>query len=122
MKREIKFRDYDLETKQMRYFDLDHYDKNEHDCYGNIMQFTGVQDKKGNGIYEGDILEQWFMPPREVEWRGTAFIIDDGTSGIHNLDEYEPKDIKVIGNIYDTPELLIIPLSEEEKKENKKAD
>ena len=35
--REIKFRDFDFDTNTIRYFDLDMYNKYEHDNYGNIM-------------------------------------------------------------------------------------
>ncbi len=51
---DIKFRDYDYETKKMRFFDLDKYDRNEHD--GNIMQFIGKKDKNNKDIYEKDII------------------------------------------------------------------
>ena len=56
MLREIKFRDFCFDTNKMRYFDLDHYDKNEHDCFGTIMQFTGLVDKNGVEIYENDLI------------------------------------------------------------------
>lgn len=54
---ELKFRDFEPNLKQMRYFDLDTYDKNEHDAYGNIMRFIGLQDKNKKNIFEKDILK-----------------------------------------------------------------
>jgi hypothetical protein len=57
MNREIKFRDWNPETKEMRYFNLDGYDREVHDAYGNIMQFTGLLDKNGKEVFEGDIIK-----------------------------------------------------------------
>jgi len=57
MSREIKFRDWNPETKEMRYFNLDGYDREVHDAYGNIMQFTGLLDKNGKEIFEGDVIK-----------------------------------------------------------------
>jgi len=116
--REIKFRDYEPNLKQMRYFDLDGYDKQEHDAYGNIMQFTGLNDKNGKAIYEGDIIKR-------------VTIFEDGGCDVHlgilrhnELESsYYLHSIKnelsrsfgkpsknttyeVIGNIHENPELL----------------
>lgn len=76
------------------------------------MQSTGLKDKNGTEIYEGDIIQHsekpnpWFSYPFEViqartgEWRLDNFRC--GTVlAFSNQDELE-----VIGNIYENPELL----------------
>jgi len=70
-----------------------------------IMQFTGLKDKYGKEIYEGDILAferennfvKDYVYPFVVEWDSerAAWI------------QFSPKElVKVIGNIYENPELL----------------
>jgi uncharacterized phage protein (TIGR01671 family) len=68
-----------------------------------VMQYTGLVDKNGAGIYEGDIL------------RHTSFIKDcavitfrDGAfhCGLVPINTYHNSVIEVIGNIYENPELL----------------
>lgn len=61
-----------------------------------IMQYTGLKDKNGVEIYEGDIYSVWKDKgnPEVVEWRRGGFKLPN--------EEY----IEVIGNIYESPELL----------------
>ena len=116
--REIKFRFWDIESPYMyeweeiqqewesdvyqdAYFRQDHYI---------AMQYTGLKDKNGKEIYEGDILF-WvqFKAKYKCEWDNSLlrFSIkgkckDDDTS----LTFYNRKEFEVIGNIYENPELL----------------
>ena len=71
-----------------------------------IMQFTGLQDSEGVDIYEGDVVRtnsgKTFTFPSTFDFSksGPRFIWG---YRIH-LQGFEP--CKVIGNIYESPELL----------------
>jgi len=79
-----------------------------------VMQFTGLLDKQGKEIYEGDIvafesynsfLGAWLIECRlPVEYYGDRFCARTNDH-IHALN-FLPNHIEVIGNIYENPELL----------------
>ena len=89
---------------------------NEEDYFYDLMQYTGLKDKNGVEIYEGDILSTDLSRPYLiVEFRNGAFMYQCHHDGQNYYDFMEPanerlKDItkyhEVIGNIYENPELL----------------
>ena len=78
--------------------------------YGDIQQYTGLHDKIGREIYEGDILESNALLGNSQKTRTTD--IYAGASFLGNgllsnekiyMHNHQPE---VIGNIYENPELL----------------
>lgn len=111
--REIKFRTWDIKGKYFRELDMDVYMFLDGELYwdGNptdrfeLSQFTGLKDKNGKDIYEGDIVKtnegDWIA---KVVYSLDGFCCKDnegGFSGYCQWDKFE-----VIGNIYENPDLL----------------
>ncbi len=69
-----------------------------------LMQCTGLKDKNGKLIYEGDIVE-WERGWKETEMVNT--IIEIPQTFYEMADgAWTPESGKIIGNIYENPELL----------------
>lgn len=84
---------------------------------GALMQFTGLKDKNGKEIYEGDIIDCRDGKAEIVYIEIFAkFVMDFNLSGKKGLPDFEDRNyqdadtcmrsIEVIGNIYENPELL----------------
>lgn len=78
--------------------------KEEHGYEYILMQFTGLKDKNGKEIYEGDIVRSGEIVC-EIIWDETwcAFRAKRGLSLTERINCYV---WEIIGNIHETPELL----------------
>lgn len=67
-----------------------------------LMQFTGLKDKSGKEIYEGDLVKNENGVLRVVEFHDGSFTFGDyyfGSIGAGRV-------LEVVGNIYEDSELL----------------
>lgn len=85
-----------------------------------LMQYTGLKDKNGKEIYEGDIVEtiqptgcKTFMPDGQIKlnsWVNKSSSVvewqDDNTPGWKGCLRYGSGTLEIIGNIYENPELV----------------
>ena len=131
--REIKFRAFDV-AENMTYFNLDgnalkrgvreqplQSMLQQEEGY-ELMQYTGLKDKNGKEIYEGDIIRFYFDADNgysdtsedgdftemidTVGFSKGAFMFVNNVVNASALARSHNKHSEIIGNIYENPELL----------------
>ncbi|KMP32185.1 hypothetical protein TU52_18670 [Bacillus cereus] len=134
--REIKFRLWDKKYDMLEYDDSPDlligmdgkvYQKEERNYAGTsfieyevanhfeIMQYTGLKDKNGKEIYEGDVVEHKDYSAGAIIFGGNQPTLKsviqwkDYYNGYHLAglgNSFKGEEVEVIGNIYENPELI----------------
>ena len=119
--REIKFRAWDKVNKKVRkVMSLDFYNTRQSevtlasdgDVYlryfeqVELMQYTGLKDKNGKEIYEGDLLKTRIGGYEQA----SPYVVEDMRKLYFELKRddsyYRIQQTVIIGNIYENPELM----------------
>lgn len=126
MQREIKFRGFSKRFRPNEWFygDLVNYRSEKYilpegqdvwDIIGDgvevhsesVGQFTGLKDKNGKEIYEGDILKSSPYSIGAVLFRNGVFLSEENRDGEpFYYPAFHFSISEIIGNIYENPELL----------------
>lgn len=125
MKREIKFRVWDLqnsnwatnsvarESMGLEFGVNDYFDNiaGEKSIRFDFQQFTGLTDKNGKDIYEGDILKDKWNYINDtviIKYKANGFVGENinKKSNFLDLENKNYLQFEIIGNIHENPELL----------------
>ncbi len=81
-----------------------------------VGQFTGLTDKNGKKIFEGDIVRSYDpdCPESQMDcgvgqvefYAGLWYVSGEVHNSLYDLSTISCKELEVIGNIHDNPELL----------------
>jgi len=71
-----------------------------------LMQYTGLKDKNGKEIYEGDIFQRHNGHTSEVAYDNYHACFGLKDKGLTHLNGIDNSNGEIIGNIYENPELI----------------
>ena len=115
-----KFKAWDKSNKKMVAVTMILFSTNEIDYEGNsgepkslehfeLLQFTGIKDRNGKEIYEGDVVESWTSESFGARDTTRDIVIFQNGSFGGKIKWRVPRPLSnqvKIGNIYENPELL----------------
>lgn len=125
--REIKFRVWNEDTKEMLEIQKHSFKTNKSMPYGwnmqyefdGLMQYTGLKDKHGKEIYEGDLCKSYNGYIQEVVWKDNSWMYKMKVNKKYQGEAYveivyssmgdtshRNFGDEIIGNIYENPELV----------------
>ena len=119
--REIKFRAWDKANNEMFIVRTLEWDRTIKPALPSnvtaIMQFTGLRDKNGKEIFEGDIVLVNEALKYTVEWKDSLagwYPFSAPAEGGYEWDNVDLKyeKVEIIGNVHEHPHLLASPEKE----------
>lgn len=119
MNRIINFKALDMDTQSWLYFGVEGIPKEKENRvdYTLIHQFTGLHDKNGKDIYEGDIYQTRYGKNYKIMFINGCFVggktdnfcspmgWEADVDGDDLIESNYCLQVEIIGNIYENPEL-----------------
>ena len=103
--RELKYRVYIPEFSKLVYFEFNNFDYSDrylHDPENPVQQYTGMKDKYGKDIYEGDVIRGIFdFGP--AGFKEEILPVDWNNERGYQWDYWRLMTIEVLGNEHEWP-------------------